>query len=104
MDLVAILEREGHRVYEAAHANEAIKMMEAHPDITVLFTDIDMPGSMDGIKLSHYVRNRWPPVKIIVASERRTPSRREMPSDAMFISKPYGELDLQRVFTVARGN
>ena len=72
MDIVDYLEREGFKVYEAAHAAGAIKLLEAHSSILILFTDIDMPGSMDGLKLSAAVRDRWPPVKIVVTSGHRT--------------------------------
>ena len=58
----------GFKVIEAANADQAIQMLEAHPEITILFTDIDMPGSMDGPKLAAAVRDRWPPLKIIVTS------------------------------------
>lgn len=54
--------REGFEVLEAANADEAIDLLEAKAQIQIMFTDIDMPGSMDGIKLSAAVRDRWPPV------------------------------------------
>jgi CheY-like chemotaxis protein len=60
------IEAAGFEVYEAFNADEAIQLLEANPDIELVFTDVDMPGSMDGVKLAHYVRTRWPPVKIIV--------------------------------------
>jgi two-component system, response regulator PdtaR len=47
---------------------KAIQLLEAHPHISLVFTDVNMPGSMDGVKLAHRVRERWPPVKIIVTS------------------------------------
>ena len=62
------IEAAGFKVYEAHNADEAIRLLEANPDIELIFTDVDMPGSMDGVKLAHYVRKRWPPVKIIVTS------------------------------------
>jgi CheY-like chemotaxis protein len=62
------IEAAGFKVYEAYNADEAIRLLEANPDIELIFTDVDMPGSMDGVKLAHYVRTRWPPVKIIVTS------------------------------------
>jgi two-component system, response regulator PdtaR len=101
MSLAATIEDEGFTVYEAAHAEAAIRIMEAHPEIRVLFTDIHMPGSMDGIKLSHYVRNRWPPVKIFVASGRSRPSIQDMPPGSVFISKPYQGSDLRQVYEAA---
>jgi DNA-binding NtrC family response regulator len=62
------IEDAGFQVHDARNADEAIKLLEANPDIGLIFTDVDMPGSMDGVKLAHYVRERWPPVKIIVTS------------------------------------
>ena len=62
------LARLGLLVLVASDADEAIVLLDAHPEIDVLFTDIRMPGSMDGVRLAHHVRNRWPPVRIIVAS------------------------------------
>src|SRR5664279_3394362 len=58
----------GFDVVEAASADEAIAILEARPDIRVIFTDIQMPGSMDGLKLARFVRDRWPPIKIIATS------------------------------------
>src|SRR5690606_14869016 len=63
----------GCTVYEASNADQAIRRLEQHPDIAILFTDIDMPGSMDGLRLSAAVRDRWPPVKIIVTSGKSRP-------------------------------
>jgi two-component system, response regulator PdtaR len=60
------------------------------PDIALLFTDIDMPGSVDGLKLAHAVRGRWPPVKILVVSGHVRPRQADLPSNSCFIGKPYG--------------
>ena len=79
----------GFIVFEARNADQAIEMLEAHAEIAILFTDIDMPGSMDGIKLSHAVRNRWPPVKIIVTSGKHRPDVHILPDGGMFLPKPY---------------
>src|ERR1700744_6286997 len=68
MVATVVFEDAGFAIYEAASAAAAIRMMESHQDIRVVFTDITMPGSMDGLKLAHYVRERWPPVHIIVTS------------------------------------
>ncbi|EJB07115.1 response regulator containing CheY-like receiver domain and AraC-type DNA-binding domain [Rhizobium leguminosarum bv. trifolii WSM597] len=67
------LEDQGFVVYSADGADGAIELIEDHPEIAVVFTDIDMPGSMDGIKLAAFVRDRWPPIRIIVTSGRITP-------------------------------
>ena len=77
-------------VLAAADADEAIALMGAHPDIRLLLTDIKMPGSMDGIRLAHYVRHRWPPVKIIVVSGRLDTQLSELPLRSVFLPKPWG--------------
>jgi hypothetical protein len=51
--------------YEASNADEAIALLKLHDDIRAVFTDIQMPRSMDGLKLAHYIRGRWSPVKLI---------------------------------------
>ena len=68
MDAAEAIGAAGFEVIEAANADEAIEVLEARPDITVVFTDIQMPGSMDGLKLARAVRGRWPPIKIIATS------------------------------------
>ena len=91
---VSPIEDAGFTVYEAASADEAISLMEQHREIRLIFTDINMPGSMDGIKLAHYVRERWPPVEIIVTSGQIKPRSEDLPSDAVFIGKPYRSRDI----------
>lgn len=82
------LREAGFDVIEARNAAEALRALEANPQIHLLFTDIDMPGSMDGLALAAAVRNRWPPVKIIVTSGKGRPAPSELP-DGAFLSKPY---------------
>lgn len=89
MDVVDQLESEGFLVFEAANADQAIALLAAHPTIHILFTDIDMPGSMDGLKLAAAVRDRWPPVKIIVTYGYRTVEITDLPDGSVFFSKPY---------------
>ncbi|BCP54829.1 response regulator [Kaistia sp. 32K] len=84
----------GFTVLEAANADQAIKLLETHPEITILFTDIDMPGSMDGIRLAHAVRERWPPVKLVLVSGHQSPKPDLLPSECAFFTKPY---DIQTV-------
>jgi CheY-like chemotaxis protein len=83
------LKEAGFDVLEASNADEAIRILTAHPEIELLFTDVDMPGSMDGLKLSAMVRNRWPPVRIIVTSGKQQPDQTTLPSGGLFIPKPY---------------
>ena len=81
----------GFEALEASDANEAIRILEARPDIHLVFTDVGMPGIMDGIRLSHYIRNRWPPVKLIVTSGKMTIDESHLPMEARFFPKPYNE-------------
>ena len=74
---------------EARDADEAAILLESHPDISLLFTDINMPGSMDGLKLAHAVRDRWPPIKILLMSGQVQPQPSELPSNSFFVRKPY---------------
>ena len=71
------LEDAGYEVVVAENADVAIGALEARSDIHLVFTDIDMPGSMDGLKLAAYVRDRWPPVHIIITTGKDKP--REIP-------------------------
>ncbi len=61
----------GFEALEASNADEAIALLESRSDIKLVFTDIEMPGTMDGVKLTHYIRNRWPPIKLMAASGAR---------------------------------
>ncbi|HUQ94415.1 MAG TPA: response regulator [Bryobacteraceae bacterium] len=81
------LELAGLTVLAAGDADAAISIMESRPDIRLIFTDIDMPGSMDGLKLAAAVRDRWPPVHIIITTGKLRPL--EIPSNAIFLPKPY---------------
>jgi CheY-like chemotaxis protein len=92
--IATYLEDEGFEVLEASTADEAIAILAQRPDIHLLFTDIDMPGSMDGLRLSLYVRNRWPPVRIIVTSGKRLVEITDLPDGSMFYSKPYQLADI----------
>ena len=85
----------GFEVLQAANADEAIEILEIRLDIRVLFTDIDMPGSRDGLRLAAYVRDRWPPIDIIVVSGQVRPNSTEMPMRSLFFAKPYDEVSVK---------
>lgn len=91
MDVVSMIEDAGYDVLEAPDADAAIAILETRLDISIVFTDIEMPGSMNGLKLAYAVRDRWPPVSIIIASGRIRPQPDEMPSEVQFLRKPYSE-------------
>ena len=90
MRAVDIVEDAGFAAVEAVNADEAISILEARSDISLLFTDIQMPGSMDGLKLAHAVHDRWPAIKIILVSGQVNPSEAERPTDSRFFGKPLG--------------
>jgi CheY-like chemotaxis protein len=89
MDTASSLEAEGFIVHEAANAADAIRCLELHSEIQLVFTDVNMPGTMDGVALAHYVRGRWPPVKIIVTSGYAKVRDSDLPSGSVFVAKPY---------------
>jgi CheY-like chemotaxis protein len=93
---VDVVERAGFEAVEAGGADEAIKILEASPHIHLVFTDVEMPGTMDGIKLAHYIRDRWPPIKLIVASGRTIVEENSLPEGAHYFGKPYDEAELVR--------
>lgn len=88
-DIAGRLRDRGFTVFEAGDADEAIQILEARADIHLVFTDIDMPGSMDGLKLAAHVRDRWPPIKLIVTSGHMAVEESRLPEGGRFFSKPY---------------
>jgi len=89
-----ILEFGGYRVLEAANAREALQCLEAEAEVMVLFTDINMPGTPDGLGLAQLVNDRWPHMKILVASGNVAPGPGDLPPEGIFLSKPYRAEDL----------
>jgi CheY-like chemotaxis protein len=94
MGTVYLIEDAGFDVYEAGSADAAIALLQLHKEIRLILTDVDMPGSMDGLKLAHYVRGRWPPVKIIVTSGHVKVTEESLPAGALFMRKPYDPAEI----------
>jgi CheY-like chemotaxis protein len=94
MIAVDMIEQAGFEILEAANADEAILLLEGRRDITVVFTDIEMPGSMDGLRLAQAVRGRWPPIKIIATSGRCVVRDGDLPSGGVFLPKPYSSTQI----------
>jgi two-component sensor histidine kinase/ActR/RegA family two-component response regulator len=90
MRAVDIVEDAGFNPVEAINADQAISILESRSDISLLFTDIQMPGSIDGLKLAHAVHDRWPAIKIILVSGQVKPSDAERPANSRFFGKPLG--------------
>jgi CheY-like chemotaxis protein len=94
MRAVDMVEDAGYTSVEAVDADEAVAILESRSDIALMFTDIQMPGSMDGLKLAHAVRKRWPPIKIILVSGQLTPAIIDIPADSRFYGKPLGAKEM----------
>ena len=88
MRAVDIVEDAGFTAVEAVNADEALSILESRSDISLLFSDIQMPGSMDGLKLAHAVHDRWPSIKIILVSGQIQLSDADKPADSRFFGKP----------------
>lgn len=103
MMAVDLVEDAGFEALEAANADEAIKILECRSDIRVMFTDIDMPGSMDGLLLAAAVRDRWPPIEIILTSGHVHVTEMEVPRGGVFFSKPYDHTQVRRTLQSMAG-
>jgi DNA-binding NtrC family response regulator len=89
MDASEMIEGAGFETVEAGNAEEAIAILERRSDISVVFTDVQMPGSMDGLKLAAAVRGRWPPIQIIATSGCYFLRQGDLPDGALFLPTPY---------------
>jgi two-component system, response regulator PdtaR len=89
-----LLEENGFSVLEAKDADAALKVLESRPDVKLLFTDVQMPGSLNGMELAREVHARWPHVLLVITSGRERPTRAEIPDDGRFVAKPYNAEEL----------
>src|SRR5277367_1946469 len=87
------LEEAGFSVTEANNAETALEVLEARRDVRMLFTDVHMPGSFDGMELARQVHRRWPHILLMITSGRERPSA-EIPDNGRFIAKPYRHKEL----------
>jgi len=83
------LQENGFTVLEAADAAEALKILDAHDDVDVLFTDVNMPGPMDGIALVGLMHGRRPELGLIITSGRGAPDLADLPGTSLYLAKPY---------------
>jgi DNA-binding NtrC family response regulator len=88
MRAVDMVEDAGYTPIEAVDADDALAILQSRSDIALLFTDIQMPGSMNGLQLAYAVHERWPPIKIILASGQLSLSSSDIPQDSRFFGKP----------------
>jgi DNA-binding NtrC family response regulator len=99
MAAVEVVQEAGFEALTAATADQALSILDARADdVRLVFTDVQMPGSMDGLGLAHAVRDRWPPVALIVTSGRRQIGTNDLPVRGRFIAKPYDVTALSQIF------
>ena len=94
---VSLLEEAGFRTLQAGSADEAIALLETREDIRIVFTDINMPGDLDGLKLAHAIRHRWPPIELVLTSGQANISDEDLPERGVFLEKPYQRTELVRM-------
>jgi CheY-like chemotaxis protein len=88
MRAIDMVDDAGYGSIEAVDADEALVILQSRSDIALLFTDVQMPGSMDGLELANAVRERWPLIKIIIVSGQLKLSSSQLPRDSRFFGKP----------------
>ncbi len=96
---VEMAEAAGFSVLQAADADEALRVLQTRPGIQVVLTDIDMPGSLDGLELAQTIRHRWPPIRVVVTSGKMRPAADELPERSHFIPKPYDSRSIRTAGT-----
>jgi len=89
MSALHIVEDAGYAAVGASHADEAIAILNDRRDIRAVFTDVRMPGTMDGMRLAAAIRRRWPPIHLLVTSGVNVSAGEEFSANWRFISKPY---------------
>lgn len=97
MDAMDLAEEAGLQAYGRRNAAAALAAMRTHADIVALFTDIQMPGAMDGLALAHAVNAEWPNVAIIVTSGHVQLAKTDMPDGSRFFAKPYSPSEIVNV-------
>jgi CheY-like chemotaxis protein len=95
MSAVEMVESAGFEAIDASDADEAIRLLEMRDDIRAVFTDVQMPGSIDGLRLARLVSRRWPPIALIVTSGHAKGLEADLPRGGRFLQKPYGETQVK---------
>jgi CheY-like chemotaxis protein len=104
MMAVRVAEDSGFEALWAASADEAIGILESRSDVRLVFTDVNMPGSMNGLRLAHAVRGRWPPVELLVTSALGNVTANDLPERGRFLPKPYDIATLSETFQQMAGD
>ena len=98
MAAVDMVEAAGFEAVEAADSTQAVEILESRTDIRIVFTDIDMPRGIDGMQLAARIRNRWPPIEIIITSGYHNAPDLKLPARTIFFPKPYWETEVVAAF------
>ena len=83
------LDGAGYCVLEAGDGDEALDVLASHNDVQLLFTDLNLPGSIDGLRLAEIVHQRWPHIRLLVTSGHRRLRDDQIPDAGHFVAKPY---------------
>jgi CheY-like chemotaxis protein len=94
MNEAELLEEAGYAVLEAADADEALEILNRHDAVHLLLSDVDMPGTMNGLDLAHFVHQRWPHIRLLLTSGHHHLSENQIPDDGKFVRKPWQEAAL----------
>ncbi|WP_244541981.1 response regulator [Afipia sp. GAS231] len=94
MRAVDMVEDAGYVPVEAVDADEALAILQSRSDIALLFTDVQMPGSLNGLQLALAVHDRWPRIRIILASGQLKLSKSEIPENSRFFGKPLDSVEM----------
>jgi len=97
LNTVEMIEDAGYSVLDAADAETAIDILEQRRDIDLVFTDINMPGSMDGLELARYIRETWPSIRVVLTSGKTILRDRDIPDEGRFLLKPYSHNQVENV-------
>lgn len=89
-----ILENAGFEVLEAANADEAVAILHKHGEVRLLFSDVDMPGTMNGLQLATLVHERWPAIRLLLTSGQHHLREEALPDHGKFVPKPWSHEDL----------
>jgi len=87
--IIEHLSANGFEVLEAGNSAEAFDILEKQPRIDFVLTDIDMPGTLDGLMLAKFAAERWPQIRVVVVSGKRKAEITDLPDGSIFFSKPY---------------
>ena len=97
LSTVQMVEEAGCETLEAASADEALAVLVRRPDIDVVFTDVNMPGSMNGLELAQSIAEHWPSVRVVLTTGKVIVRDKDLPEDNRFIPKPFSSDQVARV-------